>query len=95
MDLSKDFDTINHNLLLTKLKAYGFSDQVLGLLQSYLCNWFQGSLIKSCFSSWNEVITGILQGSFLVPLHFNIFLNYIFLFMEKCQQYNYIERNTQ
>ena len=38
MDLSKDFDTINHILLLTKLKAYGFSDQALGLLQSYLCN---------------------------------------------------------
>ena len=72
MDLSKDFDTINHILLLTKLKAYGFSDQAIGLLQSYLCNWFQGSLIKGCFSSWNEVITGILQGSFLVPLLFNI-----------------------
>ena len=38
MDLSKDFDTINHILLLTKLKAYGFSDQALGLLQSYLSN---------------------------------------------------------
>ena len=36
MDLSKAFDTINHSLLLAKLKTYGFSNQALRLLQSYL-----------------------------------------------------------
>ena len=40
MDLSKAFDTINHSLLLAKLKAYGFSNQALSLLQSYLCKRF-------------------------------------------------------
>ena len=38
MYVSKAFDTINHSLLLAELKAYRFSDQVLSLLQSYLCN---------------------------------------------------------
>ena len=33
MDLSKAFDTINHDLLLAKLKAYGFSNQAL----SFMC----------------------------------------------------------
>ena len=77
MDLSKAISKI----LLAKLKAYGFSNQALRLLQSYLCNRFQRSTINSSFSSWNEVITGVPQGSILGPLFFNIFLNDIFLFI--------------
>ena len=93
MDLSKAFDMINHNLLLAKLKAYGFSNQALSLLQSYLCNRFQRSIINGSFSSWNEVITGVPRGSILGPLLFNIFLN-IFLFISKCQLCNYADANT-
>ena len=44
MDLSRAFDMINHSLLLAKLKAYGFSNQALSLLQSCLCNRFQRSI---------------------------------------------------
>ena len=94
MDLSKAFDTINHSLLLAKLKAYGFSNQALRLLQSYLCNRFQRSIINGSFSSWNEVITGVPQGSILGPLLFSIFLNDIFLFISKCQLCNYADDNT-
>ena len=57
MDLSKTFDTINHSLLLAKPKAYGFLNQALSLLQSYLCKKFQRSIINGSFSSWNELIT--------------------------------------
>ena len=37
MDLSRAFDKISSTLFLEKLKAYGFSDQALSLLQSHLC----------------------------------------------------------
>ena len=84
MDLPKAFDTISHSLLLAKLKAYGFSNQALRLLQSSFCKRFQRSIIDGSFSSWNEVITEVLQGSILGPLLFNIFLNDIFLFISKC-----------
>ena len=92
MDLSKAFDTINHSLLLAKLKAYGFSNQVLRLLQSYLCNRFQRSIINGSFSSWNEEITEV--GSIVGPLLFNIFLNDIFLFISKCQLCTYADDNS-
>ena len=52
MDVSKAFDTNNYSLLLAKLKAYGFSDQALNLLYSYLCNRFQKSTINGSFSCW-------------------------------------------
>ena len=38
MDLSKVFDTINHDLWIAKLKAYGFSKEALALMESYLKN---------------------------------------------------------
>ena len=36
MDLSKVFDTLNNNLLLAKINAYGFSFNAIKFIQSYL-----------------------------------------------------------
>ena len=38
MDLSKAFDTINHDLLIAKLKAYNFSKEAVTIMKSYLKN---------------------------------------------------------
>ena len=85
MDLSKAFDTINYSLLLAKLVTYRFSRKSLNLKQNYFCNRQQRIPINGSFSDWTEVIRGVSQDSILIPLLFNVFLNYIFMFTLKCK----------
>ena len=63
LDLSKVFDTINHDLLLTKLKAYGFSHNALAFMLSYLKNRSHMVNINNSFGAWEETIAGVPQGS--------------------------------
>ena len=63
MDLSKAFDTIDHDLLLAKLKAYGFLKQALSFMCSYLRNRRKRVQINNKFSSLKEVTAGVPQGS--------------------------------
>ena len=51
MDLSKAFDTLNHDLLLAKLYAYGFDRDSLKVLHSYLSNRYYRTKINKSFSS--------------------------------------------
>ena len=78
MDLSKAFDTINHELLIAKLHAYGFTKESLIIIISYLSDHWQHVKIDSSFSSWSELIQGVTQESVLGPLFINIYLNDIF-----------------
>ena len=55
MDLSKAFDTINHELLIAKLYAYGVSTDALEVLLSYLQNRWQRVKINTTFRSWISV----------------------------------------
>ena len=79
MDLSKAFDSVNHDLLLAKLNAYGINLDALQLIRSYLSKRNQRVRVKNTFSDWKEIKFGVPQGSFLGPLLFNVFINDIFL----------------
>ena len=63
MDLSKAFDTINHDFLLAILRAHGFSTSPLKLLYSYLKNRKQKVGIYNKTSSSDVVKAGVPQGS--------------------------------
>ena len=68
MDLSKAFDTINHDLLLAKLRAHGFSNNALNLK-----NRKQRTQINNNFSSEKNIIAGVPEGS-IDGLFYLIFL---------------------
>ena len=78
MDLSKAFDFLDHDLLIAKLHAYGFSRSALELIYSYHSERRQGVKVNGSFSALKESAKGVPQGSVLGPLLVNIFINDIF-----------------
>ena len=94
LDLSKAFDTINHDLLLTKLKAYGFSLNALKLVHNYVNNRKQQVHINNKFSSESNVIARVWQGSIDGLLLFNLFINDHVFFIQYCALRNYADDNN-
>ena len=93
-DLWKAFDCIDHELLIAKLNAYGFSLTALKLVLSYLSNRKQRTKINSSYSSWLEIIFAVTQGSILGPLLFSVFLLDLFFIIENTDIASYADNNT-
>ena len=94
MDLSKTFDTTKHDLLIAKLYAYGLNKESLKLLHNYLSNRWHRTEINKQFSSWQELIQRVPQGSVLGPFFFNIYLNYLFYLAESTNVCNFADDAT-
>ena len=75
MDLSKAFDTLNHNILINKLKFYGVSGISLKWFESYLSQRAQYVEIDGHRSKNKNMKSGVPQGSILGPLLFLIYVN--------------------
>lgn len=83
LDNSAAFDTVDHKILLQKLKLYGFHESAIKWFTSYLSNRYQYVEIKGKKSSVRKIKTGIFQGSVLGPTLYIIYTNCITVHEDK------------
>ena len=75
IDLQKAFDTIDHQILLKKMKYLGFSKNTITWFKSYLCERKFTISINTSYSSPSNLLCGVPQGSILGPLLFLLYIN--------------------
>ena len=75
LDFAKAFDTVNHDILLEKLKHYGIKNKAFLWFKSYLSNRTQFTQIGDKISDVGYIKHGVPQGSILGPLLFLLFIN--------------------
>ena len=93
LDLFKAFDCIP-KLHVAKLHAYGISLSAATFIYSYLKRRRQNVKIHDLFSSFQTLLSGVLQGSVMGPMLFNIFFNGLLVVLKKSQLYNFADDNT-
>ena len=75
LDLSKAFDRVWHDGLIYKLKRCGVSGQLLSLVENFLKNRKQRTVLNGQCSGWGDISAGVPQGSILGPLFFLVYIN--------------------
>ena len=75
VDLSKAFDTVNHDILIKKLHKAGIRNSLLDWCVNYLSNRSQKTIANNSVSSVKRISCGVPQGSVLGPLFFLVYIN--------------------
>ena len=94
-DLPKTVDCLPHNIISAKLNAYGSDMKVLNFVYCYLRNLKQRTKIDNAYSSWQNILYGVSQGSILGPSLFNIDLCDLYFIMNHEDIANYADDNTR
>uniref|UniRef100_A0A671TKH7 Reverse transcriptase domain-containing protein n=1 Tax=Sparus aurata TaxID=8175 RepID=A0A671TKH7_SPAAU len=75
LDLRKAFNTVNHDILTSKLQCMGFSNLALKWFLSYLTDRTQVCDVEVTLSEPQSIVCGVPQGSILGPLLFLLYIN--------------------
>ena len=91
IDYSKAFDTINHRILIAKLKALGFHCDAISWIVGYLTDRKQKVKTLTDESGWEHIVNGVPQGSVIGPLLFSIMVHDIKLAIKECSYHMYAD----